>query len=211
MGIAMQKDHYDVPDEGDTDVKLHSLQAGLEKLQAEKEFLRDWRSVVGYEGRYEVSLSGEVLSLLTGRILKPGTQSRGYQTVLLYDGSSPKRPQSKTVHSLVAEAFLGPRPDKMTINHLDGDKSNNRLDNLEYCSMRDNARHAVGHGLMAPPGSHTAKLDEHQVQLIRDIYAAKPPRGTQACLARALDVTPNTIRDAANGKHYPENGDSHDA
>lgn len=207
----MQKDHYDVPDEGDTDVKLHSLQAGLEKYQAEKEFLRDWRSVVGYEGRYEVSLSGEVLSLLTGRILMPGTQSRGYKTVVLYDGSSPKRPRSKTVHSLVAEAFLGPRPDKMTINHIDGDKSNNRLENLEYCSMRDNARHAVGHGLMTPPRSHTAKLNEHQVKLIRAIFASNPPRGTQACLARALDVTRDTIHGVVSGKHYPENGDSHDA
>ena len=206
----MQKDHFEIPPEGEDAHKLRSLQTGLEKYRAETKFLRDWKSVVGYEGRYEVSLSGEVRSILTGRILKPGTQSRGYQTVVLYDGSSPKRPQSKTVHSLVAEAFLGPRPDKMTINHLDGDKSNNRLDNLEYCSMSDNARHAVAHGLLAPPRSHTAKLNEHQVKLIRAIFASKPPRGTQACLARALDVTPNTIRDVANGKHYPENGDNCD-
>ena len=165
-----------------------------------------WKPVVGYEDRYEVSSEGEVVSLLTHRTLKPGTQSRGYQTVVLYDGSSPKRPRSKTVHSIVAESFLGSRPKGMTVNHIDGDKSNNRLDNLEYYSLRDNAMHALAHGLLAPPKSCTAKLDEHQVKLIRAIFASKPPRGTQACLARALDVTPNTIRDVANGRHYPEGG-----
>jgi len=170
-----------------------------------------WKPVIGYEGSYHVSSHGEIRSLLTDRILKPGIQSRGYQTVLLYDGSKPKRPRSKTVHSIVAEAFIGERPDKMTINHIDGNKSNNRLENIEYCSMRDNALHAIANGLTTPPRSQTAKLDGNQVKLIRDIYAAKPPRGTQACLARVFGVTTNTIRNVANGKYYPENGDSYDA
>lgn len=165
-----------------------------------------WKSVVGMPGRYEVSNGGDVKSLLTSRILKPGTQSRGYKTVLLYDGSSPKAPKSHTVHSIVAAAFIGPRPDGMTINHRDGDKGNNRVGNLEYCTMRENIMHGLSHGLSAPPRSSISKLTEHDVRIIRAIFAADPPRGTQACLARAMGVDESTIRNVRSGKYYRSNG-----
>jgi hypothetical protein len=85
-----------------------------------------WLSVIGFEGRYQVSNTGKVCSLLTSRILKSAPQSRGYLTVQLYDGSSPKRPRSFLAHDLVAAAFIGTKPDGMFVDHADRNKLNNK-------------------------------------------------------------------------------------
>ena len=106
----------------------------------------EWRSVVGYEGLYEVSNTGQVRSLdryvkgksyrlHKGKVLSPGKNSRGYlSAVLSYNGKH----KAITVHRLVAEAFL-PNPDNLPeINHKDEDKTNNSVDNLEWCDRSYN-------------------------------------------------------------------------
>lgn len=99
-----------------------------------------WRDVVGYEGRYQVSNLGNVRSLNwrnTG-ITKPvslKSQNRGYLHVLLYEG---KKCKSFLVHRLVASAFIPCPGEAMTINHIDENPSNNRIDNLEWCSLGEN-------------------------------------------------------------------------
>ena len=104
-----------------------------------------WKPVVGYEGLYEVSNLGRVKSL-PRRTTKGGILSlfhnkkNGYVYATLYNG---KRGTGKRVHKLVMMAFdprpTGPYYDKnYTINHIDGDKTNNRLDNLEWCSQSEN-------------------------------------------------------------------------
>ena len=94
-----------------------------------------------YFGRYEIDRDGNVFNARNGKQLKPGKQSRGYLTVSLYDGSSPKKPRSFCVHRLVADAFLG--SSDLQINHKNGDKSDNRVENLEYCTAGHNIRHSV--------------------------------------------------------------------
>jgi hypothetical protein len=89
----------------------------------------------------------------------------GYLTVSLWkDGQS----NGKLIHCLVAEAFLGPKAFGMQVNHIDGDKINNCIRNLEYLSPLENSRHAVLYGLM-PKGERAgaAKLTEVQVREIR--------------------------------------------
>jgi hypothetical protein len=90
-------------------------------------------------GRYSVDANGNVFNA-SGRKLRPGVQSRGYLTVGLYDGSSPKKCKSYLVHRLVAEAFLGPSS-LPQVNHIDGDKRNNCVSNLEFCSAVHNIEH----------------------------------------------------------------------
>lgn len=90
-------------------------------------------------GRYEVDVDGNVFNAKTGNQLKPGRQSSGYLTVSLYDGTAPKHPKSYLVHRLVAGAFLG--NSDLQINHIDGDKENNRVSNLEWCSAIHNREH----------------------------------------------------------------------
>lgn len=98
-----------------------------------------WKPVVNYEGVYEVSDYGQVRRV--GRAtLKNNVNSTGYSTVCLSRNSVCK---TKKVHSLVCEAFLGPRPNGYHVNHIDANKQHNSLDNLEYLPPRLNNLFAV--------------------------------------------------------------------
>lgn len=100
-----------------------------------------WKSVPGFEGRYEVSSEGRVRSLLRGgRVLRAGIASHGYPMVVLGRGNP------RTIHSLVAEAFLGPRPAGQEVRHKDGNRKNASAGNLCYGTRSENIRDAVAHG-----------------------------------------------------------------
>lgn len=98
----------------------------------------EWRKIHDYEN-YEVSESGDIRNSKTGRILKQGTHRQGYSLVWL---SNAGKRHGKSVHRLVAEAFI-PNPDnKPQINHRDGNKSNNKINNLEWNTGSENTIHA---------------------------------------------------------------------
>lgn len=103
-----------------------------------------WKPISSYEGLYEISNTGKVNSLISGRILKPWTNNKGYLYVrLTKDG------QHKTfsVHRLVANAFI-PNTERMEqVNHIDGNKQNNCSENLEWCNDLQNRTHAYKSGL----------------------------------------------------------------
>ncbi len=106
----------------------------------------EWRDVLGFEGSYQVSSTGLVRSVKRGRKnLAPSHSKSGYLQVNLYrDG----QPQHFYVHRLVAAAFLGPIPWWAVVNHKDGNKRNNRADNLEFMTLEQNIKHAKLLGLM---------------------------------------------------------------
>lgn len=94
-----------------------------------------WKPIKGYEGLYEVSSLGNVKSLRRNVFLKPGRKESGYLIVSLYKHNSGK---NFYVHRLVAEAFI-PNPDNLPIiNHKDEVKTNNCVDNLEWCDYKYN-------------------------------------------------------------------------
>ena len=100
------------------------------------------REVVGYEGLYAVDNEGNVFRVKKDglKLLKPGKDTNGYlQAHLCKFGKKNK----KLVHRLVLEAFSpNENSDKLTVNHKDEDKSNNRLENLEWLSLADNIRYS---------------------------------------------------------------------
>ena len=97
-----------------------------------------WRNVRDYPG-YRISNTGRVKNSITGRILKPGQHRQGYSMVWLSDRNGVR---GKTIHRLVAEAFI-PNPEhKPQVNHVDGNKSNNYIDNLEWNTGSENTIHA---------------------------------------------------------------------
>lgn len=105
-----------------------------------------WRSVDEFAGLYEVSSHGNVRSLnrntakglRVGRVIKPKTTQKGYLKVQL---SVSGKAHWRFVHRLVATAFLG--GSSKTVNHIDGNKLNNRLDNLEWATIKENVDHAL--------------------------------------------------------------------
>lgn len=97
--------------------------------------IEKFRDVVGFDDLYEVSDKGRVRNKITGRILKPA-KNKGYLQVLLYKDEIIHK--FKLVHRLVAEAFL-PNPNNYPqVNHKDEDKTNNSVDNLEWCTSQYN-------------------------------------------------------------------------
>ena len=113
-----------------------------------------WKQVPGWP-HYEVSDCGIVRSLDREYVDSRGHHCRRKGKVLsaFNHGKYPKvrlshlgRYESRTVHTLVAEAFIGPRPERAEVRHLDGDPTNNRVENLAYGSTRDNMLDRVRHG-----------------------------------------------------------------
>lgn len=99
-----------------------------------------WKPVKGFEGLYLVSDIGEVYSLLTNKCLLPAKKRTGYLQVTL---SKNTLLSYHLVHRIVAEAFI-PNPDgKRQVNHIDGNKSNNSVSNLEWCTCRENIIHSI--------------------------------------------------------------------
>lgn len=125
----------------------------------------EWRDVVGLEGRYRVSSLGRVrggpmLRHTARGCNKVQVNPFGYERVSLTGFDQKLRPY--WVHRLVAEAFVGPRPAGMQVNHKDGIKRNNAADNLEYCTPGENIRHAVRAGLKRSGEEH------HNCILVRE-------------------------------------------
>ncbi len=141
---------------------------------------------------YEASSLGRVRracpgsATYVGRILNLSTGKDGYMYAQFSDGEG--RSIYK-VHSLIAEAFLGLRSKGMEVNHIDGNKQNNRWDNLEYLSSVQNHQHAIKLGLWLPNyGSKNgmSKFTEGQVKEIRRLYATG--NYSQRSLARMFGV-----------------------
>lgn len=165
----------------------------------------EWRPVPGYEGHYEVSSAGRVRSLKTYRGLKPGRIMRDnpaakYPMVqLCREGRS----SAVSVHKLVMAAFVGARPPGLQINHKNGDKRDNRLENLEYVTPTENIRHAVRTGLNPIKGvdGPAAKLTCEQVAAIRQ---ARAGGATLPRLAHEYSVAINAIYLIVRGVSYQE-------
>lgn len=104
-----------------------------------------WKDIVGYEGLYQISNLGNVKSFQSNseRILKSPPDKHGYRIVILCKKQSRK---SFKVHQLVAMAFLNhlPNGNKMVVDHINDDKSDNRLENLQVVSHRFNSRKTQG-------------------------------------------------------------------
>lgn len=166
-----------------------------------------WRPIRSWEGLYEVSDQGRVRrSGGTGRgpfprVLAPGKWGYGYQHVHFSDMG---RKKDYSVHRLVADAFLGPLPADKQVNHKDGDKNNNRVENLEIVSARENYDHAKRERLYhTGPRPERSKLTESDVLAIRSMKGHIKPQ----YLAEAFGVhrvTISAIWRRAACRHIPE-------
>lgn len=163
-----------------------------------------WKSVIGYEGKYEVSNLGRVRSLdryvegkngvtkkYAGKILSLVKQNTGYMTVGL---SKDSVVTSFLIHRLVATAFIDNPENLAEVNHKDGVKGNNNLSNLEWMSRVRNIRHAMGMGLIQGLGEHNpaAKLSELDVIEIKKLIRLNLSKKE---IAKVFGVKSATISD----------------
>lgn len=160
-----------------------------------------WKDIPGYESYYQVSNKGRVKSLprngtiktskiLTPIIMRKERSSTTYRAVILCKNGKHKH---LYVHRLVALAFIENTRNKAQINHIDGDGSNNMVNNLEWVNQSENIKHAYKNDLI-PSGDDCSfsKLTEEEVGLIRKKY--KPYKYTQKRLAKEYGVSKSCIQ-----------------
>lgn len=125
------------------------------------------KDIEGYEGRYAVTDDGRVWSYGRNMWLKPIVEHTGYLRVSLYSGETPKDYTNFKVHRLVANAFHG-KMQGLEVNHIDGDKSNNSVANLEWVTSSENKRHAWQIGLRGGESDGLVKHHRKSRRLSRD-------------------------------------------
>ena len=176
-------------------------------------FMEIWKDIKGYEGYYQVSNLGRVKSLdrvatysdkkvhhLKGRVLKPMVTKHGYEIV---DLRKDRKRKTSKVHRLVAIAFLDNPKNKPQVNHIDGVKLNNNLNNLEWVTNAENIRHAYKKGLIntAKGERHAqSKITKEQVLEIRDIYS----KGglTQEQVGQLFGIDQTHVSDIVNKRSW---------
>lgn len=101
-----------------------------------------WKPIKGYESKYQVSTLGRIRNIRLSKILSGGTDR--YKSVTLYRHSIQK---TFPIHKIVVESFIGKRKQNEEVNHIDGNKWNNAVSNLEYTTRQKNIIHAYKNGL----------------------------------------------------------------
>jgi len=135
--------------------------------------MKDFVDIKGFEGMYQINMSGEIMGL-RGRygrapaILKAKLGRNGYYSVSLCQKEGKRITVS--IHRLLAIAFIPNPENKPQVNHIDGDKLNNKLSNLEWVSHKENLVHASNMGLLKGNRTHRI-LYQTDLILIREEYA----------------------------------------
>ena len=158
-----------------------------------------WKSIAP---KYEVSTLGNVRSWKSGapKILNSLPNNHGYLYVQLYING---KHEKHLVHRLVAQAFIPNPLNKREVNHIDGCKFNNRVENLEWSTRSENNQHAYDTGLAPRGGKHaTAKLTDDQAAWIRHVYIPRHPKFGQNALARKFNVSVAVIHAVIHNKKY---------
>lgn len=153
---------------------------------------------------YMISNYGRMKSLKRGReiILKPSLTHDGYvKQAISINGKS----ITFRIHRLVAEYFLPQDNTKNTINHIDGDKTNNNVNNLEWANLSEQMQHAYSLGLKKPVRGTmqgSSVLTESQVREIRKLYTPHSKQYGMRALAKKYNVSESVINKVAHYRAY---------
>ena len=166
-----------------------------------------WKTLI-YQGiqydNFEVSTNGKLRNVKTGTIYKTTILPTGYEAICISLGSRNQK-KSIRIHRAVAETFIPNPENKPVINHMDGNKLNNDVSNLEWVTFSENTRHAVLNGLQKGlPGENNpnAKLTQDDVQWIREHYIKRSKEYGSRALGKKFSVDHSVILDIINYTTY---------
>lgn len=167
-----------------------------------------WKDIQGYENEYAVNSKGEVKSkqriksnkwnefTKPAQMLKGRMTKKGYLTVVLYQKGKPK---TFPIHRLVAQTFIPNPENKPQVNHINGIKTDNRVENLEWVTNEENRIHAVQNGFVAKPNprkgedTYNHKLSKEDVEFIRQNYIKGDKNFGGGALGRKFNVSSSLI------------------
>lgn len=153
-----------------------------------------WKDLIyqgkNYGDRLEVSNIGKIRNKLTGTVYKLNTAKNGYLRTYISLGSRNNGKLFK-VHKAVAETFIPNDDNTLIINHIDGNKLNNNLDNLEWCTQSHNIKHAFDTGLNVTKkgcDNWQSKLTKEDIEFIRNHYKPRDKAYGSRALGRRFNI-----------------------
>lgn len=162
-----------------------------------------FKDVVGYENYFQVNENGEVYSKRTGKILVQGTSKTGYKVISSKIGGRNGKHICLRIHRLVAEVFIPNLENKPFVNHIDGNKTNNSVLNLEWCTGSENVQHAYDTNLLISikgKDRYNSVLTEDDVRKIRELYV--PKKFGKRKIAALLNLPVNAVQGVCSGKTW---------
>ena len=161
--------------------------------------MEEWKDIKGYEGCYQISNYGRIKSMqrkvasrggclksLPEKIITPLYTSNGYLNVV---ASKSQKRKTLIIHHLVAEYFIGDRPDGLVIDHIDGNKTNNHVSNLRYITTKENLRKRKD-----------IKLDQEKVKEITSLLGQM----SQSKIAEKFGITQSMISKIKLGRLWKD-------
>lgn len=150
--------------------------------------MEKWAGISGFPN-YQVSDKGHIRNVLSGAVLKPQLYGSCKYHIVCLDRGRPAVAHKRLVHRLVAQAFLLNPENKAEVNHINGDKFDNRVDNLEWCTHGENQFHA---------SKVLNRFNKKRVRCVEtgEVFASV------GSAAKAVGVRRETLRDACNGRKY---------
>jgi hypothetical protein len=166
--------------------------------------MEQWKEIDGYDGLYQISDFGRVKSLkgCNERILKQTINKYGYMIIYLSKDSIKK---TLSVHRLVAQSFLEYKTDKLFVNHIDANKTNNHISNLEWVTPKENTAHAIKHNLLKSLyGEENGKtnLTKEIVRNILKLYWLDKLNVTK--IASLLKINRRTVNSIVKGVNWKD-------
>jgi hypothetical protein len=127
--------------------------------------MKQYKNVIGFEGLYQCDIYGNIMSLYTNKTLKPSKDLGGYLIVTL---CKDKKRYTKLIHRIIAMSWKNEwiNNPKLEVNHIDGNKENNSVDNLEWVTKKENIRHAINKGLLV---FNTKKIAQDKQKVVFQI------------------------------------------
>lgn len=157
--------------------------------------------IPNYEGLYKVSNLGSVYSYKTRKVIKQHIKHNGYKQICLYKNG---KKQQKLVHRLVAEAFIPNPENKPTVNHVDEDKTNNMVSNLEWATMKEQNNHGTR---LERVGKSISKAQLNRKDLSKQIHCSNGEiyKSINEC-SRLLNIDNSCIVKVLKGKRKHAKG-----